>query len=83
MKPIKGFAARFLSLLVVLAVSSAKIGFAAPREQPPPVGGEVIAVNPLLILAPYLLLMAAVAVVLLAMWKGPLAGRIRLEPPTV
>jgi hypothetical protein len=47
----------------------------------PPVGGEVIAVNPLLILAPYLLLIAVVAAVLLATWKGLLAGV--LEPLTI
>ena len=80
MKSIKRFAAGFLAGLLALILFPAKIVL-APRT--PPVGGEVIAVNPLVILAPYLLLMAIVAVVLLAMWKGLLVGRMRLEPPTV
>jgi hypothetical protein len=80
MKSIKRFAAGFLTGVVVLTLSSVKIAF-APHQ--PPVGGEVIAVNPLAILAPYLLLIATVAVVLLAMWKALLAGRMRLGPPTV
>jgi hypothetical protein len=82
MKSIKRFVAGFLAGLLALVLSSANIVFAPDFDEHPPVGGEVIAVSPLLILAPYLLLMAVVAVVLFAMWKGLLVGKMRLEHPT-
>ena len=80
----KGFAARFSTvtgLLVALIMSLAKTASAPQVEAP--VGGEVVAVNPLAILAPYLVLIAAIAIVLLAIWKSVLAGKIRLERLTL
>ena len=70
-------------LLVVLILSLAGTAFAKEDDMTAPVGGEVVAVNPLAILAPYLVLVVAVAIVLLAIWKSLLAGKMRLEPLTL